>query len=173
MTLNLCYNLFLTTNGLINESTYLALSSTFWILLQFLSLLICIMSCENRLNEVVFTTKLIWRFHPLKFDKLDSVRTAIMKCKDLIYFLSPQLQLLQLMLVQGRPVFTAGKLFPVNYKLMTMFFTSTISYLIVIIQFHLQNWSFINCSSLFYCQPYFDVSQRHEKFGNMNIWSCM
>lgn len=150
MTLNLCYNLFLTTTGLINASTYLAFSSTFWILLQFLSLLICIMSCENRMNEVVFTTKLIWRFYPLKFDKLDSVRTTIMNCKDLIFtsFRSiHQLHLLQLMLVQGKPEFTAGKLFPVNYKLMTMFFASTISYLIVIIQFHLQNWSFINCSS--------------------------
>lgn len=115
--LNLSYNLFLILNGLIQFETFTFVSTILWIILQFVIVMACIVQSDKIHQEICRSLKMLTKF--------DSLR-------------SKQLELLQIILIQGRPEFTAGKLFPINYGLMTMFFTSIVSYLIVIIQFHLQ-----------------------------------
>lgn len=43
-------------------------------------------------------------------------------------------------MAEGQSEYSAGKLFPINYQLLITFSSSIFSYLIVIIQFHLQHY---------------------------------
>lgn len=137
--IQLFYNLFLTFNGLIEFSIITTLIPMFaWLLIQFSVLMTFITGCEKVSCEIsCFSSTLC---HSMIADKesFKNVRKIFFSKKFLRNIF--QLILLQLLMIQTKTEFNAGKLFPINYQLMTLFFSAIISYLIVIVQFHLQNW---------------------------------
>lgn len=141
ITLNLFFNLFLYIGGYIYLSTYYIIATLFWLVLQFSLVTGFVTGCERIRKEITRFHRILWHFNPSKISHYKKVlRVCIYKCQSIenviVVF---KVDFLQLLLIQGHFEFHAGKLFLINYGLMTMFFAALISYLIVIIQFHMQS----------------------------------
>lgn len=137
ISIQLVYNLFLTFNGLIEFSITTLIPTFAWLFIQFSVLMTFITGCEKVSCEQSCFSSTLCQSTVADKESFKNVRKNIFPEKFLRFLF--QLTLLQLLMVQTKPEFKAGKLFPINYQLTTMFFSAIISYLIVIIQFHLQN----------------------------------
>lgn len=115
------YTIFVFIIGTLRLNTFQFLSVMSWTCLQLLLVFAYVQGCEGFKKEIFRSTRILWHFDPRKIGTL----------KVLILF--------QLQHIQSIPEFSAGKLFNVDYKLIMMFLGATVSYLIIVIQFHLQN----------------------------------
>lgn len=135
--IHLFYYLFLTFNGLIEFSITTLIPSVAWLFIQFSVLMTFITGCEKVSCELSCFSSTLCHSTIAEKESFRNVRKMFSFKKFLKTLF--QVTLLQLLMIQAKPEFNGGKLFPINYQLMTMFFSAIISYLIVIVQFHLQN----------------------------------
>lgn len=109
VTLNMLYSIFIVLIGDIKIDNFFLFCSFAWVFFNFYLIQRNLRRIKNIENE---------------FTKL------FISTKSYLTF--------QIIYVQENMKFTAGELFDIDYSVMTMFFSSIVSYLIVIIQFHLQ-----------------------------------
>lgn len=109
-TLNILYVIFISLKGEIDVEWDHFICAILWLFFNFYFVLTYLNRIQNIQNEFMelFTNS---SKHHIKF---------------------------QIIFIQENMKFTAGKLFEIDYTFMSMFFSSIVSYLIVIIQFHLQ-----------------------------------
>lgn len=113
--LRVFYGIFLIFTGEISVDFHSTLCACYWSIFQFyfvFSYLRSIGAIENEFKQFLFSR--------------DEDKTHKNDLRSLF--------------IQQDLSFTAGDLFTVDYSLMTMFVSSIVSYLIVVIQFHLQVW---------------------------------
>lgn len=73
MSLYLCYNIFLHFIGQISLSSYMLLSTYFWIIFQFSTILAYIVGCDGIIKEINHALKVVWRYRITRTMKLEKV----------------------------------------------------------------------------------------------------